>query len=660
MNSLCRVPRQTLPNPLVVSGTSSLLRIFKAVQLPLTQSIDLDRVRQASRFTLAAGVHLLFRILGPTMQALPITNAATISQALPFAAGAPVPVAAPDNPADSAELPSFAQVIREILVRTTTQDATQPAHTSRSNGSAISVSSDSPLPAPPHGTPSQFPQLLDPATLSLLAFLSQPTLVQPLLPTPPAASSTQTPPVTKPCDSATSPVSAVASAPQSGSPCSTNVAPIATTPTPLSTTPLLTTLPIATPTTLPLSPPTLEMQPPDIQSESITNSLVTFTFTSPSLKQNAVADPSQPNDNNQPTGPNTETKKPVDLEVVSNMPATLAGIPISSLTQQIASLQPVAPTNVYTSVVPSSATPHFAASQSNAKTTPVSAPSVTSLPMPEAAPLSSSKSAPLVHAETQPAVPCTNSSSMNQSTSQDNSSNNLDAQKPASPSTTPNTTTSHDTSSFAQALVNAGNANAKPDAVLAATNQQPVALPVSTPSNERLTQPATAAQPAAPQANPPQTALRSLDTAPTPAITDAQISQSTGHSEMRIAMQTDKFGAVELHTRVAGDEIGAAITVEKRDAHAALAVELPALQQALSEKQLRVDQITLLHGPLHSTTGDPGSQPQSHGQQGDRRAPRAPSMPFFVPDSGSAFSFSQTVTEPSGIFDSRGRLSVQA
>jgi flagellar hook-length control protein FliK len=152
--------------------------------------------------------------------------------------------------------------------------------------------------------------------------------------------------------------------------------------------------------------------------------------------------------------------------------------------------------------------------------------------------------------------------------------------------------------------------------------------------------------------------MHSLDAALNPTVSAAQISQNSNHSEMRIAMQSDKLGAIELRARVAGDEFGAAITVEKRDAHAALAVELPALQQALSDKQFRIDQITLLHGSLHSATGDASTQSQA--QQGDRGAHHAQVAQSFLREKSGAFVSFQTAAETRGIFDSQGRLSVQA
>jgi flagellar hook-length control protein FliK len=142
-------------------------------------------------------------------------------------------------------------------------------------------------------------------------------------------------------------------------------------------------------------------------------------------------------------------------------------------------------------------------------------------------------------------------------------------------------------------------------------------------------------------------------------VGNAKLVQAANHSEMRIAMDTDKLGPVELRARVVGDEVGAAITVEKRDAHAALAVELPTLQQALSEKQLRVDQVTLVHGSLHSTSGDAGAasrqQDQRQGASGSAM-PWSSSAPASV-SSGYGITFG---SESAAIFDSQGRLSVHA
>jgi hypothetical protein len=95
--------------------------------------------------------------------------------------------------------------------------------------------------------------------------------------------------------------------------------------------------------------------------------------------------------------------------------------------------------------------------------------------------------------------------------------------------------------------------------------------------------------------------------------------------------------------------------VEKRDAHAVLAVELPALQQALSEKQLRVEQVLLSHGSLASTAGDAGAHAH-HGQQSTSQ----PARSSLWNETQATTAAAWFIPEPTGIFNAQGRLSVQA
>ena len=139
-------------------------------------------------------------------------------------------------------------------------------------------------------------------------------------------------------------------------------------------------------------------------------------------------------------------------------------------------------------------------------------------------------------------------------------------------------------------------------------------------------------------------------------VNDAQLTTAANQSEMHIAMQTNKLGAIEIHARVNGDQVGAAIIVEKRDAHAALAVELPALQQSLSDKQLRVAQVALSQGSLSSTAGDTGANAQ-HNQRGTSQVPQSSS---FWSEARTLSTAAWFVPEQTGIFNSQGRLSVQA
>lgn len=144
-----------------------------------------------------------------------------------------------------------------------------------------------------------------------------------------------------------------------------------------------------------------------------------------------------------------------------------------------------------------------------------------------------------------------------------------------------------------------------------------------------------------------------------PSINSAQLTTASNHAEMKIALQADQLGAIELHARVSGEQVGAAILVEKREAHAALAVELPSLQQALSEKQLRVNEIALLHHALQSTAGDSANAGAEQRRNFMGNAP-SPSIRFSEEGQTRSGPGIPAVHESGGIFNSSGRLSVHA
>jgi len=211
-----------------------------------------------------------------------------------------------------------------------------------------------------------------------------------------------------------------------------------------------------------------------------------------------------------------------------------------------------------------------------------------------------------------------------------------------------------DTAMFTQAMNLA--AGQKVD-VTANSGNSNAGIPIQVASNGEKTHSSATAPETLPTAT--HTSLPVLHGPEFPAnrfVNDAQLLQSATHSEMRIAMQTDKFGTLELRTHMAGEQIGAAITVEKRDAHAALAVELPALQQALSEKQLKVEEISLLQGSFNATTGDP----QGHAQQGEKGLQRVPQMQSLSGDVTANAGVMASQAEQIGIFNAVGRLSVRA
>src|SRR5579862_980060 len=146
---------------------------------------------------------------------------------------------------------------------------------------------------------------------------------------------------------------------------------------------------------------------------------------------------------------------------------------------------------------------------------------------------------------------------------------------------------------------------------------------------------------------------------PNKAGNPALAAEAASRGEMRVALQTDQLGSVELHARIVGDQLGAAITVERKDAHTILATELPALQQSLSEKQLRVEELSLLHGSAYQ---DPKNMGHSSQQQTANQQPQAPHRGYVSLEAARGTAGLPMLTAASGqrIFDSSGRLSVHA
>lgn len=65
---------------------------------------------------------------------------------------------------------------------------------------------------------------------------------------------------------------------------------------------------------------------------------------------------------------------------------------------------------------------------------------------------------------------------------------------------------------------------------------------------------------------------------------------------MHIAMNTDLLGAVNVHAVVRQSTVSATIEVQRADVQTLLSNDLPALQHALAERSLHVEQISVLGG----------------------------------------------------------------
>ena len=130
-------------------------------------------------------------------------------------------------------------------------------------------------------------------------------------------------------------------------------------------------------------------------------------------------------------------------------------------------------------------------------------------------------------------------------------------------------------------------------------------------------------------------------------------------SELRVSMQTQNLGQVELRARLQGDQLGAEISVQHREAHVALTSDLPSLHAALNERQVRVDQLTVIQDMSASSASTQDSA-NRQAQQSSTPAVMRNGTSQISSDLGNTAANSIANISLSSVFDSNGRLSVRA
>lgn len=193
-----------------------------------------------------------------------------------------------------------------------------------------------------------------------------------------------------------------------------------------------------------------------------------------------------------------------------------------------------------------------------------------------------------------------------------------------------------------------GHSTPGPDANPASPAASPQAATAAPPADPDLR--AASASGAEPSSPPPPLA----NPHGTPVVNAAHIVDQVGQTEIRIEMQADSLGGVELRARITGDQIGASIAVEHHEAQLALTTELPALHNALAEKNLRVETLSVTQGAFTSLHG---GHEQGAGQRGQPQVPVKPS--YFAPFDARQ-TFTETPAELASVTYSAGSLSVLA
>jgi flagellar hook-length control protein FliK len=139
-------------------------------------------------------------------------------------------------------------------------------------------------------------------------------------------------------------------------------------------------------------------------------------------------------------------------------------------------------------------------------------------------------------------------------------------------------------------------------------------------------------------------------------VNTATLNALQNGTEMRVQLRTDAFGPMDIRATLEGGKIGAAIGVESAEAHNALLGQLPALQQSLNERQVQLDEISVVSNYGQSATDfGTGSGKQNGDPTPSGGYRQQPGEPERVSEPASA-----PVTEAWQPATSRGRLSVQA
>ena len=111
-------------------------------------------------------------------------------------------------------------------------------------------------------------------------------------------------------------------------------------------------------------------------------------------------------------------------------------------------------------------------------------------------------------------------------------------------------------------------------------------------------------------------------------VNTARLLTSPAGVEMRVTLQSDALGAVQLRAVAQAERIDASIGVERADVQSYLRNELPSLQQALNERNVRVEDINVTQNALSS--GMALSSGQQSGPQSF--AESRPNLPSLVPE----------------------------
>lgn len=94
-------------------------------------------------------------------------------------------------------------------------------------------------------------------------------------------------------------------------------------------------------------------------------------------------------------------------------------------------------------------------------------------------------------------------------------------------------------------------------------------------------------------------------------LNSAQVLRRMEHAEIRIGLETEKFGPVRLHTSIKAELVGAVIDTSHPGLKAALVTEAPSLEKAMSLHRLQLQSLNFERSRLSSGSDGFGQQQQA-------------------------------------------------
>jgi hypothetical protein len=148
-------------------------------------------------------------------------------------------------------------------------------------------------------------------------------------------------------------------------------------------------------------------------------------------------------------------------------------------------------------------------------------------------------------------------------------------------------------------------------------------VPTSHPYTSTPPMPLSSTQPAA-----TLSAWQNYDGGTGKIVRSASLTESAGGAEMHVELRSGPLGPLEVHAVVHEGSVGAEIHVQGQEAHTLLAAGLPSLERALTDRNLRVENIAVYQD--HSG-GRMGGGERQNSQSGSSPSPHHQALPWDNP-----------------------------